>query len=289
MKIAQGPAALLFPRTGAKIATHHPSPGMPMLPLRSSALRLCVPALLLAGCATAPPAVTLMEHIPTPPADAAAAVARCGQRQDQGLEPVAAELAALQKQEESQLRQVAAAVKAQPGGASAYSKQYPQAAEALIKRQGEINGEYRELDVRMDQRAHYVVRALNDALDHVDVVERSELKLCVVVLVDQKWLPKPECADPVRATAKDMRAQAADKYLADAQTVWRDWRKDAEQTLAGWDKIPAGTPDAGNVYVQLAQLGYRHTQTQLAQQLMGASTNLCGLAVQAVNKPDITP
>lgn len=260
-----------------------------MSKLSSSALRLCLPVLLLAGCASAPPAVTLMEHIPTPPADAAAAVARCSQRQDQGLDSVAVELAALQKQEETQLQQVAAAVKAQPDGASAYSKQYPQAADVLVKRQGEINGEYRALDQRMDERAHDVVRALSDALDHVDGMERSQLNLCLVVLVDQKWVPQPDCADPVRAKAKDMRAQAADKYLADAQAVWRDWRKDAEQTLAGWDKVPAGTPDAGNVYVQLAQLGYRHTQTQLAQQMMAASTNLCGLAVQAVNRPDIKP
>lgn len=260
-----------------------------MLPLRSLVLRLCMPALLLAGCATTPPAVTLMGHIPTPPVDAAAAVARCGERQDQGLEPVAAELAALQKQEESQLRQVDEAVKAQPGGATAYSKQYPQAAEALIKQQGQISREYQELNARMDVRAQGPIRALADALDKIDGAERSQLNLCQLVLQDGHWAQQTECTAPVYAKAKDMRAQAADKYLADAQAVWRDWRKDAEQTFAGWDKLPAGISDAGNVYVQLAQLGYRHSQTQLAQQLMTASSNLCGIAVQAVNRPDVVP
>jgi hypothetical protein len=289
MKIAQGPPALLFPAASAKIAAHHLSPGMPMSQAAAFRLFPLLPVMLLAGCASAPPAVTLMEHIPTPPANAAAAVARCGERQDKGLDSAAAELAALQKQEESQLRQVTEAVKAQPGGATAYSKQYPQAAEALVKRQDGINGEYQELNLRMDVRAQDPIRALAAALDRIDGVERSQLNLCQLVLVDNHWIQKAECTDPVRAQAKAQRAQAADKYLADAQAVWRDWRQDAEQTLAGWDKIPEGTPDAGNVYVQLAELGYRHTQTQLAQQFMGASTNLCGLAVQAVNRPDIKP
>lgn len=266
------------------------------MPLAPSAFRprppaplLLLPALWLAGCATTPPSVTFMDHIPAPPADAPGAVARCSNRQDLGLDSLAPELAALQQQERQQADKVTAAVKASPDSASAYAKAHPKAADTLVARQNEINFQYQSLGVRMDQRAGAGIKALDDALDKIDGEERSGLNQCLVVLRDQKWVPDPACAAPVLAKAHGERVQAADQYLHSMQDVWRDWRSDAEKTLVGWDTLPEGIPDPDNLYVQLAGLGYRHSQTQLVQQMMAASTTLCSLAVRAVNHPDIKP
>lgn len=244
--------------------------------------------LALAGCATAP-VTSLVDRIPPPPKDAAAAQARCGDHEDTGLSGLMDDLAAYQRRENDRLFKLMSAAHDQPESAADYAKLHPQAARALVDRQTAITQEARELDVREDQDAGAALRELNQALSDVDGAERSGLGKCLRVQQGGQWVPDPACAAPVRAEAEDARVAAADRYLAAAQGVWQSWRADTDKTIADWSVFPADTPDPDSAYVQMALSGYRQTQDLTVRQLMSGSTNLCALAVQAVKRPEPKP
>jgi len=253
-------------------------------------LRSCfIPALFaLAGCASAPVS-SLLERIPPPPKDAAAAEARCGKHDDLAQDALMTEVAAYQRRENERLFQLMSAAHDDPSVANAYAKLHPQAAQALVDRQSAITAEARQLGQRMDQQAGGAVRALSDALDGIDGAERSALAKCLRVQQGSQWTPEPACAAPARAEAQAARVAAADRYLDAAQGVWQSWHADAVKTIPSWSDPPAGTPEPDSAYVQMALSGYRQTQELMVRQLMSGSTNLCGLAVAAVTRPDPSP
>jgi hypothetical protein len=241
--------------------------------------------LLLGGCAIQP-ALKLLDQIPPPPKHAAAAVTRCGDHKDHALGEIAAQLAALQRQEWALFNQVSTAAQAANDNGTGYAQRHPQAAQALRLREDDISQAAGALTVRMEQSAATAVRTLDGALDAIEGSERRNLALCVLTLQDSRWLPEPTCAAPVHAEAKATRDAAADRFLDSAQQVWLGWREDAEHTMQGWTKLSDEIPDAGDPYVQTALAGYRHSQEEVLQQLMRASTNLCGIAARAASKPD---
>lgn len=253
-------------------------------------LRACfIPVLFaLAGCAAAPVSA-LVDRIPPPPKDAAAAEARCGKHDDRELEALMTEVTAYQRRENSRLFQLMSDAHDDPTLANDYAKHHPEAAQALVDRQSAITAEARQLGQRMDQQAGDAVRALNDALDGIDGAERSALAKCLRVQQGDAWAPEPACAAPVRAEAQAARVTAADRYLDAAQGVWQSWHTDAAKTIVPWGELPAGTPEPDSAYVQMALAGYRQTQELMVRQLMSGSTNLCGLAVAAVTRPNPTP
>lgn len=254
-------------------------------PLRS----LCIPVLLaLAGCATAPVS-SLLDRIPPPPKDAAAAEARCGKHDDLAQDALMTEVADYQRRENSQLFQLMNAAHDDPSIANDYAKRHPEAAQALVDRQSAITDEARQLSQRMDQQARGAVRGLNAALDGIDGVERSALAKCLRVQQGGEWVPEPACAAPAQADAQTARVAAANHYLDAAQGVWQSWHADAVKTIVPWAELPAGTPEPDSSYVQMALAGYRQTQELMVRQLMSGSNNLCGLAVAAVTRTDPKP
>jgi len=280
MKIAYAPTGGFRPAPGP-CQDSLPYPADMSMSCHRSALAF----LLLSGCASQT-TLTLLDHIPPPPRDAAAATARCSERPDHALTDVRAELDALQKQEQAGYSQISAAARAANDAGNGYEKRHAQAALALKKKDEAIHQAAAELSVRMDQSAGAAKRTLDDVLDNIDSSERPQLALCVLVQVDGRWQPRPDCAAPVLAAAKTARKAAADRYLVSAQQVWEGWRTDAETTLQDWTKLPDGIPDTDDPYVQVAVAGYRRAQEDMLRQLMQASTNLCGLAARAAAHPD---